>query len=76
MAGKLDFRVLLCDPPRALREGPDAFCTLDELLEKSDIVSMHTPLDATTQQMCNTDFFSRIRSDAIFINSSRNSVPS
>ncbi len=74
MAQKLGFKVLLCDPPRARREGPEAFCTLDALLAESDIVTMHTPLDATTQQMCDAAFFSKIRPDAIFINASRGEV--
>lgn len=74
MARKLGFRVLQCDPPRERREGSAEFCSLDELLAESDIVSMHTPLDASTQQMCDADFFSKIKPDAIFINSSRGEV--
>jgi len=36
--------VLLNDPPRARQEGDGQFCDLAELLEKADVLSMHTPL--------------------------------
>jgi len=36
--------VLRHDPPRARDEGADMFSTLDEVLEKSDLVTLHTPL--------------------------------
>lgn len=74
MARKLGFAVLLCDPPRAAVEGPDAFLPLEELLERSDIVTMHTPLDPTTAGMADNAFFSRMRTGAVFINASRGEV--
>ena len=74
MARKLGFAVLLCDPPRAAAEGPDAFLPLEELLERSDIVTMHTPLDPTTAGMADNAFFSRMRTGAVFINASRGGV--
>ena len=43
-AEALGMRVLLNDPPRADKEGPDAFTYLDTLLSGSDIVTCHTPL--------------------------------
>ncbi len=36
--------VLRYDPPRARDEGENIFSTLHEVLEKSDIVTLHTPL--------------------------------
>lgn len=74
MAEYLGFRVLRCDPPRAAAEGPEGFCSLDELLAKSDIVTMHTPLNEQTQGMANEKFFAKMKPGAFFINASRGEV--
>ena len=74
MAERLGFNVLRCDPPRAEREGPEGFCSLDELLERSNVVTMHTPLDDTTRGMAGEAFFEKIRPGTIFINASRGEV--
>ncbi|MGN0189499.1 MAG: 4-phosphoerythronate dehydrogenase [Candidatus Cryptobacteroides sp.] len=73
-ARSLGFNVLLCDPPRAEREGPEGFVTLEELLEKSNVVTLHTPLDETTKGMAGAEFFARMRPGAFFINASRGEV--
>lgn len=74
MAEYLGFNLLLCDPPRAAAEGPEKFCSLDYLLENSQIVTMHTPLDETTRGMASVDFFSKMRPGSVFINASRGEV--
>ncbi len=70
----LGFKVLKCDPPRAKAEGPFGFCDLDYLLQNSQIVTMHTPLDETTRGMADSHFFSLMQPGAFFINSSRGEV--
>ncbi|WP_447895501.1 4-phosphoerythronate dehydrogenase PdxB [Vreelandella sp. GE22] len=35
---------LVCDPPRAKREGGGGFVDLDTLIEQSDVICLHTPL--------------------------------
>lgn len=70
----LGFKVLKCDPPRAKSEGPFGFCDLDYLLQNSQIVTMHTPLDETTRGMADSHFFSLMQPGAFFINSSRGEV--
>jgi erythronate-4-phosphate dehydrogenase len=50
------------------------YVSLDELIERSDIVSLHTPLNESTKCMASSDFFRKIKKDAIFINSSRGEV--
>lgn len=74
MARHLGFEVLLCDPPRAEAEGGDKFCSLDTLLANAQIITMHTPLDETTRNMADFDFFSKVRPGTIFINASRGEV--
>ena len=74
MARHLGFNILKCDPPRAEAEGPEGFCSLEYLLENSQIVTMHTPLDENTRKMANDAFFALMQPGSIFINASRGEV--
>lgn len=74
MGLSLGFKILKCDPPRAEAEGPFGFCDLDYLLQNSQIVTMHTPLNVTTRGMADRHFFSMMRPGAFFINASRGEV--
>ncbi|WNK19375.1 4-phosphoerythronate dehydrogenase PdxB [Halomonas piscis] len=40
----LGMTVLVCDPPRAEREGSAGFAGLDALVERCDVLCLHTPL--------------------------------
>lgn len=70
----LGFNVLLCDPPRAEVEGEEGFCSQQFLLNNSDIVSMHVPLNSSTAKMANAEFFSQMKLGAFFINVARGEV--
>ena len=48
--------------------------SLDELLKQSDFVSVHTPLNAATRHMVNADFLSKMKPNAVFVNTSRGPV--
>lgn len=74
LARYLGFNVLRCDPPRAAAEGEEGFCSLEYLLENSQIVTMHVPLDETTRGMADETFFALMRPGAIFINAARGEV--
>ena len=74
MARYLGFNVLRCDPPRAAAEGPEGFCSLEYLLEHSQVVTMHVPLDPTTRGMADETFFALMQPGSIFINASRGEV--
>lgn len=50
------------------------FVEMDELLEKSDIVSIHCPLNSDSEKMCNKEFFAKMKDGALFINTSRGGV--
>ena len=50
------------------------FVEMDELLEKSDIVSIHCPLNSDSEKMCNKEFFEKMKGGALFINTSRGGV--
>ncbi|MBE6365234.1 MAG: 4-phosphoerythronate dehydrogenase [Lentisphaerae bacterium] len=75
VAGAFGMNVLLNDPPRADREGREKFVELDELLAKSDIVTLHVPLESggkyPTVNMADEAFFRKMRSGAWFFNSCR-----
>lgn len=77
-ARALGMSVLLNDPPRARREGPGAFVSLDELQSRADIITLHVPLTKegpdATQHLFDAGRISRLRKDQILINSSRGPV--
>ena len=64
------FRTICSDPPRQEREGLD-FVSLEEVLRQADIVTLHTPLDASTHHLINKHNISLLRPNAILINASR-----
>ena len=69
-AEKWGFRTICSDPPREKREHL-GFVSLDEVLRTADIVTLHTPLDATTHHLINSENISLLRSGAVLINASR-----
>lgn len=74
MGRALGFKILKCDPPRAEAEGSFGFCDLEYLLQNSQIVTLHVPLDETTRGMADSEFFSLMQSGAFFINAARGEV--
>ena len=78
IAALLGFHILLCDPPRARREGPGGFCDLETLISQSDIITCHVPLTLegrdSTYHMFDAARFKSMRPDQILINSSRGEV--
>ena len=74
MAESLGFKVMRCDPPRAQKEGPEGFCTIEELLAQSQVVTLHVPLDETTRGLANDAFFTLMLPGTIFINAARGEV--
>lgn len=58
------------DPQRAAAVGATAV-TLDELLVRSDVVSLHMTLSPETDRFVGPDFFGRMKPGSIFINTAR-----
>ena len=50
------------------------YATVNEILEKSDIVTIHCPLNKDSEKMCNKEFFTKMKKDSLFINTSRGGV--
>ena len=78
LAVLLGFRVLLCDPPRARREGSGQFVSLDEIISRSDIITLHVPLirdgEDATFHMFDESRLASMNKSQILINSSRGEV--
>lgn len=74
----LGYDILLCDPPRARREGADKFVELDELLARADIISVHVPLERggedPTHHLINESFIAKSKRGVVLLNSSRGAV--
>ena len=50
------------------------FVSLDTLLEQSDIVSVHCPLNEQSARMFNSEAFSKMKNGAFFVNTARGGV--
>lgn len=48
--------------------------SLDELLSKSDIVSVHCPLNSESEHMFNRETFAKMKKGALFVNTARGGV--
>lgn len=64
------FRVLCCDPPREAREHL-GFLPLETVAREADLLTFHTPLDASTRHMVDCEFLHRLHPHAVLLNSSR-----
>ncbi|WP_328472996.1 D-isomer specific 2-hydroxyacid dehydrogenase family protein [Streptomyces sp. NBC_00448] len=65
-------RVLAHDDRRADRAGPTAeYVSLDELLRRSDVVTLHTPLTAATHHLLDQRRLTRMKDGALIVNTGR-----
>ena len=71
---KLGFKVLRNDPPKQKQGIPLDYYSLEEVLENSDIITIHTPLDDSTRGLAGKKFFSQIKQGAHLVNASRGGV--
>lgn len=61
-------RTLLCDPPLGLP------ATLADLAREADVITFHTPLDATTRHMADAAFFDSLQRKPVIINAARGPI--
>ncbi|MBI3167371.1 MAG: D-glycerate dehydrogenase [Chloroflexi bacterium] len=69
-----DLRVIFYDPTAEPEFNAAPMSSLDALLRESDFVSIHTPLNQATRHIVNADFLSKMKRNAILINTSRGPV--
>ena len=67
----LGFRVIAHTRTRFSGETPAKWCSLEELLEQSDYVSLHLPLTAESRHMINGERLKRMKPTSYFINTAR-----
>lgn len=74
----LGLRILCNDPPLALRKDRTDLLPLDDVLARSDILTLHTPLNKDgpfpTRHLADCRLFDRLRPGAWFLNTSRGGV--
>lgn len=73
-AAGFDMRVIYYSPNAKPEFGAVQVNSLAELLHEADFVSIHTPLNESTRQMVNADFLSKMKHNAILVNTARGSV--
>ncbi len=78
LAGTLGCKVLLNDPPRSRVEGGKKFTGLKQVLEESDIISFHVPLNSEgtdkTVNMLDRSLLRLVKKEAFIINTSRGEI--
>jgi erythronate-4-phosphate dehydrogenase len=66
---------LACDPPRAEQEGEGAFHSLDALIERCDVLCLHTPLTRegphATYQLLNAERIEELAPGSVLLNAGR-----
>jgi erythronate-4-phosphate dehydrogenase len=75
LAQTMGLKVLQNDPPRADKEGQENFVSLEEICQKSDIVTIHVPLEYDgpypTFHLFDNKVISSMKKNAMLINASR-----
>ncbi len=74
MSKQFGMKVLLNDPPRESKEGSANFVSLQEIQEKADIITIHTPLNKETFHLIDENFLSLCKNTPIIINAARGEV--
>jgi D-3-phosphoglycerate dehydrogenase / 2-oxoglutarate reductase len=64
-------RVLACDPAASVAEPGVTIVSLDELLASSDVVSLHTRVDASTVHLIDAHALARTKPGAWLVNTAR-----
>ncbi|MDX1377425.1 MAG: D-glycerate dehydrogenase [Anaerolineales bacterium] len=71
-----DMRVIYYDPNEVKRDSDVKAVSVDfeTLLEESDFISLHTPLTSDTRHLINSEALSRMKTNAVLVNTSRGAV--
>lgn len=73
-ARALEMVTIACDPYIDPAAHDVELVSLDELLERSDVVSVHCPLTDETRELFDADTFARMRRGSAFINAARGGI--
>jgi len=71
-------KVLLNDPPRARIEGAEKFCSLKQIMQEADFITLHVPLNMqgedATYHLADDRFFQSLKRKPFLFNSCRGEV--
>ena len=73
IANAFEMRVLACNRSRKSVDGVEQV-SFETLLEQSDIVTVHCPLNTDSQDMFNRAVFAKMKRGALFVNTARGGV--
>ena len=73
IANAFEMRVIACNRSKKSVDGVEQV-SFDRLLEQSDIVTVHCPLNADSQDMFNCGTFAKMKQGALFVNTARGGV--
>lgn len=74
VARNLGYKVMLCDPPRKAQGWDETSYSLEELMSQCDVISLHVPLNESTENMINHRTLSLAKPNLTMINTSRGEV--
>ena len=74
IAEAMDMQVLLCQRPGSNSAPEPGRVSFDELLERSDIISLHCPLNADTYHLFDDQAFRKMKKSAILVNTARGAI--
>jgi D-3-phosphoglycerate dehydrogenase / 2-oxoglutarate reductase len=66
-----EMKIVAYDVFKICMEDVEFVTSVDDVLSKSDIVSLHVPFLPSTKGMVNSEFLSKMKSDAVLINTAR-----
>jgi erythronate-4-phosphate dehydrogenase len=77
-AQALGMKCLLNDPPKQKAAKSALFCSLKELIEQSDVVTLHVPLipdgEGATCKLVNKEILGKMKTGVVLINTSRGGI--
>ena len=74
IAKAFDMNVLAYTRTPSKVDGNARACTLDELLESSDVITLHCPLNEQTKELINKDTIAKMKKSVYLVNTSRGGV--
>ncbi len=80
MMKNMGMKMIVCDPyiderqKGALGIHDEDMVTFDELLERADVITIHTPLNDETRYMFNKDAFTKMKKTAYLVNTARGGI--
>ncbi len=75
IADAFNMNVLYCNSRKTpLPDSPHTYAEMDELLAKSDIITLHCPLNEQTRGLINKETISKMKKGCLLINTSRGTV--